>query len=70
MRLVIKSENKRVPGITLRAPDEALERRMGTGQPGNTRSILFSCDPSERLPNVVPVEVSHLGRARDGRAGR
>lgn len=57
---VVISEEKRVLGIApIGAPHEGLERWARTGQPDNTRAVLFSCGPSERLSDVVPVEALH-----------
>ncbi len=57
---VVICEQKRVLGIaSIGAPHEGLERWARTGQPENTRAVLFSCEPSERLQNVVPVEALH-----------
>lgn len=56
---VVISEGRVLGIASIGAPHEGLERWARTGQPDNTRAVLFSCKPDERLPNVVPVEALH-----------
>lgn len=56
---VITSKDKRPLGIaSIGGPDEALTLWARTGEPKNTRAILFSCDASEELPSV-PLDQMH-----------